>query len=236
MSLILVTDTNPGVARWDDGSIVVSENSSWKAPVDLATTGPIVLSPAPVSIDGIPVLAGYRILVKDQADPKQNGIYEKLLGTPGLTRTSDFAAGTTEQAGVKVYVRQGVLNGTETFVFYSPVTEITVGVGQNLWESDGAEGGTESVSTATNINASTSVVLIDTTPNGAFPIYLPAITATTREITIIHVAGTEPAEIRPSNDVDGVGAPYGYLTINPGQALTVVSVESTLTYRVIGAA
>lgn len=79
-----------------------------------------------LGVGGYNVLAyGARILVKDQVDPTQNGIYEitelgaEDLPGPGvkwiLTRSSDYNNSQPNQvhAGALAYVQEGTLNGTQ---------------------------------------------------------------------------------------------------------------------------
>jgi hypothetical protein len=58
-------------------------------PVRLATTGPISIAHAPAIIDGVAACAGDRILVKNQIDPIENGIYIWHAGGAPMTRAPD---------------------------------------------------------------------------------------------------------------------------------------------------
>ncbi|GIV52261.1 MAG: hypothetical protein KatS3mg038_2782 [Candidatus Kapaibacterium sp.] len=51
------------------------EGLAWKDDVRVATTGNINIASAPSSIDGVTLSNGDRVLVKDQTDAKENGIY-----------------------------------------------------------------------------------------------------------------------------------------------------------------
>jgi hypothetical protein len=65
-------------------------------------------------IDGITLVTGDRILIKDQVSPIENGIYVvNLSGTP--TRASDFAVG-LPASGVFVFVTQGTANGDNGYI------------------------------------------------------------------------------------------------------------------------
>lgn len=81
--------------------------SNWKAAVRLATTpadGNQTLTGA-ATIDGSAVVTGDRILVKDQTDPIENGIY--VADTVGAwTRAVDFDA-PAEATGAFVPVTEG---------------------------------------------------------------------------------------------------------------------------------
>jgi hypothetical protein len=82
-------------------------------------------------IDGYTVVAGDRILVKNQAAQAQNGIYEATTlggGSYTLTRAGDADAGTATELspGLNVIVRGGTLGGKRLFICTTQTT-ITVG-------------------------------------------------------------------------------------------------------------
>lgn len=86
-------------------------NTPIKAPIALATTGPITLSGEQI-IDGVMTSAS-RVLVKDQANPIQNGIYDS--SSASWTRTYD-ADGTYDVAqGTMAFVTGGVSNANALF-------------------------------------------------------------------------------------------------------------------------
>jgi hypothetical protein len=88
---------------------------SWKQPVVAATTGNITLSGAQ-TIDTVPVVAGDRVLVKDQSTASQNGIY--IVGTP-WTR-SDDANTWDELVSALVFVESGTISGTAWYCYIQP--------------------------------------------------------------------------------------------------------------------
>lgn len=87
---------------------------AWKEPVRVATTGNITLS-GTQTIDGIAVVAGDRVLVKDQTTGSQNGLY--LCAAGAWTRTFDMDQDATssvpaeEVRGAVVEVLEGTVNG-----------------------------------------------------------------------------------------------------------------------------
>lgn len=85
---------------------------AWKAPARAATTANIVLS-APQMIDGVSVIAGDRVLVKDQTLSEQNGIYDVAAGA--WTRSTD-ANSAAEILQASVFVEEGTVNGDRAFV------------------------------------------------------------------------------------------------------------------------
>ena len=94
-----------------------------KQSVRVATTGAIALS-ATQTIDGVVLAVGDRVLVKDQADAKQNGLY--LVAAAAWTRSTDADSGADLTPGARIYVEEGTANGTK--VWYLATTgAITIG-------------------------------------------------------------------------------------------------------------
>lgn len=79
-----------------------------------------------LTVDGVTLEAGDRILVKNQSTPSQNGVYIADSGTWG--RAEDFDEGTPQEAmaGAAFYVQEGTLNAERTFTL-TTVGDITVG-------------------------------------------------------------------------------------------------------------
>lgn len=91
-----------------------------KQSVLVATTGPIQLAGA-LTIDGVPVPAASRVLVKNQAQAKDNGLY--LTGDI-WTRTTDADVSTEVTPGLLVHVEKGLTNGDSVWqlVTDAPIT------------------------------------------------------------------------------------------------------------------
>jgi Right handed beta helix region len=80
--------------------------TTWKNPVKVATTeklGSPPKIPGDGKIDGVTLAAGDRVLIKDQGDPKENGIYEVQAGSP---LTLARPVGETIEAGDAVLVSE----------------------------------------------------------------------------------------------------------------------------------
>lgn len=78
-----------------------------KTPVRVATTADITLSGLQ-AIDGVTVAEDDRVLVKDQSDLTENGVYGASTGA--WSRTKDFDSGTDFVRGTTVVAAQGTLN------------------------------------------------------------------------------------------------------------------------------
>lgn len=94
-----------------------------KQSVRAATVANITLSGVQ-TIDGVTLTVGDRALVKDQTTAAQNGIY--LVAAQGWTRTTDADSGEKFNGGARVYVDEGTLNSSKTFVL-SNVGAVNVG-------------------------------------------------------------------------------------------------------------
>lgn len=90
----------------------VAQGLDVKASVVAATTANITLS-APQTIDGIAVIAGDRVLVKNQTTASANGIY--LVAAGAWTRTTD-ADSWVELTSAFVFVERGTVNADTGYV------------------------------------------------------------------------------------------------------------------------
>src|SRR4051812_1331860 len=88
------SDPNPGLAM--------------KTAAAMATTGANIALTGLQVIDGIATIAADRVLVKDQTDPTQNGLYNASTGN--WTRTTDADSNTEFAPGLQVAVMNGTLN------------------------------------------------------------------------------------------------------------------------------
>ncbi len=119
----------------------VARGMQWKAPVRVATTATGTLATAfenGDSIDGVTLITGDRILIKDQAAGAENGIYVVAAsGTP--TRAVDADTDGDLAPGTTVLVTEGTVNGDKSFAITSNAA-ITIGTTAQTWGQIG--GGT----------------------------------------------------------------------------------------------
>lgn len=94
-----------------------------KASVVAATTANITLS-GPQTIDGVSVIAGDRVLVKNQTTGADNGIY--VVASGAWSRASDADTSPEVTSGMFMFVQQGTVNGDASFVLTTP-NPITLG-------------------------------------------------------------------------------------------------------------
>jgi len=95
----------------------------------VATTEDITLSGVQ-TIDGVGVLAGDRVLVKDQSTASENGVYDVVSG--GAWTRSEDAVQDELTSGSFVFVEEGSVNGSAGFVV-STANPITIGTTGIEW-------------------------------------------------------------------------------------------------------
>ena len=93
-------------------------------PVRAASTGSITLLSGLQTIDGVALVAGDRVLVKDQSNQRQNGIY--VVATGAWERASDANTAADLRAGSYVFVTSGTTNGARGFML--DVDAVQVGI------------------------------------------------------------------------------------------------------------
>ena len=100
----------------------IAQGLHWKDSVRVATTADITLS-GTQTIDGIAVVADDRVLVKNQTDQTENGIY--LCKSGSWVRADDMDAG-SEFSGAAVFVQEGTANADTGYVC-SNDGDVTIG-------------------------------------------------------------------------------------------------------------
>lgn len=100
---------------------LVAQGLDPKASVRVATTGNITLS-GTQTIDGVSVIAGDRVLVKDQSTGTENGIY--VVSAGAWSRATDFNTSAKATSGSFVFVEEGTTNDNSGWVLSTnaPIT------------------------------------------------------------------------------------------------------------------
>jgi phage-related tail fiber protein len=191
----------------------------FKNSVRVATTTNITLS-APQTIDGIAVVAGNRVLVKNQTTASQNGIYVVAAGAWTRATDSDNTGNGSEvTSGLYTYVEEGTTNASSgwtlttanpitlgttalTFTQFNGLGQITAGAGLTK------TGNTINVITAAttrivvnadNIDLATSGVTAGTYNNITVDAYGRAMTGS----NVAYITGNQ--NITLSGDITGSG-------------------------------
>jgi phage-related tail fiber protein len=139
------------------GNTVISSGSF--PPARAATTGANITLSGLQTVDGITLVAGDRVLVKDQTDATTNGIYAATTGP--WTRTTDAQSNTQFFSGMAVTVALGAVNGGQTFLCTTTDDPVVVGTSLITFASQ------EAVETGQVSATSTTSVTIDTTISAA---------------------------------------------------------------------
>jgi len=101
----------------------VNSGAAIKVPVKAATTANITLS-GEQTIDGVALVDGDRVLVKNQTTASENGIYE--VDTSTWSRAPDWDGSYDVKEGTFVYVTDGTVNAA---LFYSVTTADPITIG-----------------------------------------------------------------------------------------------------------
>ena len=115
-------DTDAATKQYVDLAV---QGLDLKGSVKVATTENITLSGAQ-TIDGVSVVAGDRVLVKDQTDPTNNGIYVADAGAWSRAADADGNPDGEVTSGMFTFVEQGTIGGQHGYVLSTP-DPITVG-------------------------------------------------------------------------------------------------------------
>ena len=126
-----------------------------KDSVRVATTGNITLANQQ-TIDGVSVVAGNRVLVKDQSTGAENGIYLCVDGG-SWTRATDMAAG-SQGAGLFVFVEEGTANADNGYVCTTNDASDTVGTHSLAFAQFSGAG---QITAGTNITKSGNTLNVD---------------------------------------------------------------------------
>ena len=151
----------------------VAEGLHVHASVAAATTASVDLSDAPSTIDGVTLTNGMRVLVKNQGNAAENGIYTYSASADALVRASDYNTALEIQAGDFVFVADGDTYASTGWVQENSVT--TLGTDPIVWTQFSGAGtyvagngltltGTSfSIDTAVTVDVSTAQTLTNKT-------------------------------------------------------------------------
>lgn len=127
----------PDVSLQDAAGHIQSSTAHIHLNCRVATVGNISLTGIQ-TIDGILVSAGDRVLVKNQTDQKENGVYIASAGA--WARAEDFNEGSDFKAGVFVYIAEGTVNKKKQF-HMTTVDPVVIGTTNIVFENIDQGGG-----------------------------------------------------------------------------------------------
>jgi len=109
-----------------------SYNVGIKKEVRAATTANIATLEDELTVDGVTLVAGDRVLVKNQTAPEDNGIYNVVAGANAWTRALDSDETGEVFSGEVVFVSEGTANADTGWILTTNGT-ITVGTTGQVW-------------------------------------------------------------------------------------------------------
>ena len=132
---------------------------SWHGAVMAASTGNVSIASPGTALDGVTLANGQRVLLKNQTDATQNGVYIFNGSASALTRAADGVQGTLN-GGAAFYVEAGTTNGDKGFTLTTD-DPITVGTTALAFSQFSGSGIAYTAGTGITING--AVVAIDPT-------------------------------------------------------------------------
>ena len=152
----LVNPTNPQDAATKSYVDATKQGLDVKDSVRAATTGNITLS-ATQTIDGVSVIAGDRVLVKNQTTGSQNGIY--VVSAGAWTRSTDADSNADVTSGMFTFVEEGTVNADSGWVLTTnnPITLDTTALSFTQFSGAGqVEAGAGMTKTGNTLNVITA--------------------------------------------------------------------------------
>ena len=194
-----------------DRRLGVNADSAHKVPVKAATSGNITLS-GEQTIDGISCVTDDRVLVKDQTDGSENGIYS--VDTSSWTRTPDFDGALDVVQGTSVLVNQGTAN--KGYWRITTADPITIGTTAIVFAATDAD-------TLLREDVANGFADVNEWQNGQVATYIDA--------THFSVAGDQTATFIARRPIKGTGGSDVYTEVLSSvyTTLTTVTVPSYVT-------
>jgi len=126
-----VTSLAQGVSGTDAVNVDQLTNAingiDWKESARVASTAALTVATAPAAIDGVTLVVGDRVLLKDQASLPENGIYIFNGAASAFTRSLDADEDTEVTAMMTVGVSEGTVNADRVYTVTSN-DPLTIGV------------------------------------------------------------------------------------------------------------
>jgi hypothetical protein len=139
----------------------LSAAQTWKQPVRATSTAPGTLATSFAAgqiVDGVTLVAGDRVLLKDQAVGSENGIYVVTSGTP--VRADDMAIG-SNAANSALFVDEGTVNGNVGFLCTNTPNIAVVGTNALIFSS--FSGGSALITASNGLTKVGNDIRVDTT-------------------------------------------------------------------------
>jgi hypothetical protein len=162
----LATPTNATDAANKDYVDSVSQGLDPKNSVHVATTTNLNLSSPGGTIDGVTMVSGDRVLVKDQTTASQNGIYVWNGAASAMTRATDADSVTKLNGGAFVFVEEGNTYATTGWVLQQPAGTYVLGTTALTWSQFSGAGQITAGTGLTKSGNTIALITPVTTANG----------------------------------------------------------------------
>jgi hypothetical protein len=184
-----------------------------KQSVKVATTGNITLS-GEQSIDSVAVVAGDRVLVKNQVTQSANGIYVASAGA--WSRATDADADAEMEAGVATFVEFGTTHAGQRWTLITP--SVVVGTTAQQWTQDSSLGSGESNTTS---NTGTGAQFAKAKSGVDFP--FRTLVAGSDAVTVTQGTDEVEIDVDPAElDLSAMGGTLGPTQGGTGQTTTAL--------------
>jgi len=213
----------------------ITDGVAIKAPCRAATTANITLS-GTQTIDGVAVTANQRVLVKDQTDQTENGIYTVSSGA--WSRAKDFDGSRDVVTGTQVFVTAGTTNGNTTFVVTttdSPIVfdedNITFSSIQTLQSAapTGAEyvvGSSSSSLSAERVLTSSATATVNTSTPGQIAIDVPGTTPSDGSVSAAKIASDAVTAIKLADSALGFSMINGTIVCSVNASALTIAIKT----------
>lgn len=132
---------------------------SWKASVRAASTANVTLASPGTTLDGVTLISGDRVLLKNQTAGAENGIYVWTGSGSALTRATDMDTA-AKTIGATVLVTEGTTNADKAYTMNTDT--VTLNTTTLTWAQFGGGGTTYTAGNGLQLATSTFSVLLDT--------------------------------------------------------------------------
>ena len=225
---------NGQVLQASSGTVASWSYLGWREQVKVASTANVDLTTNldGVTIDGVTVSAGDRVLLKNQTTGTQNGVYSIVAGVGNTTRSNDYPSG-MNASSTYMFTQQGTTNGnTGWFCSNNSGSDVVGTDSLTFTQFTGTGGGGGEANTATNVG--TAGVGVFARKSGV-DLEFKKINAGSSKVTITDDTGNDEVDINivEANIIIGnlSGAPTGTVVgTTDTQILTNKTFTDSTTY------
>lgn len=210
------------------------EDKRIKQPVRAASTANVTLTAPGATIDGVTMVSGDRMLLKDQTTGSQNGIYIWNGAASTATRATDAAASTDFIHGFETFVREGTVNALSRWLF-TVTAAFTLGTTTPLFVRMAptiAQSATAAATATSGTITTAGVSVARVSPAGAITgVILQAGTYPGQQVTVVNEAIAANSVTFAASGTSGVAD--GTTTVIPGLRASTFTWDSgtSLWYR-----